>query len=543
MVNKMKTIPRGWEIKKIADLLDYERPDKYIVKSTIYSDRNKIPVLTANKSFVLGYTNEDFCVYENVPVIIFDDFTTDSKFVGFPFKIKSSAIKILKAKNKNVNLRFVFEKMKSINFSVGNHKRYYISQYREQEVATPPINEQNKIAEILSSVDEEIEKVDQEIKKTEELKRGLMKDFFTKGIGHKKFKKTRLGGIPEEWEVVKFNKYVKFIYGAGLIKNKRIHGNYPVYGSNGIVGYHNEFLVKGPGVIIGRKGTIGAINWSEVSFWPIDTTYYVEADNKKINLRWFFYKLQNLKLDKMNSATGVPGLNRENVYNLYISIPNVSEQEKIAKIIFDVDSKIDVNKQIRNKLFGLKKGLTQDLLSGRISYMNQNIKNELAKRAIVRAQSGLYFLQDIVLPHIRRGTDAAYSRSAYVLLSYNTELILSALFILGCEKTTETEIINDLILASKSHNYQNIFSKITDKFRFGIQSIIRNEKDGFVRYDIKINNSVINVEDFIDVRYDFKKNNLRHMNPDEGADLRNSITLLLNLVKSIIDKSIKFGNL
>ena len=87
-----KNIPKGWEIKKIKDLLDFEQPTKYIVESSSYIPDGKTPVLTANKSFVLGYTNETDGVYINTPAIIFDDFTTDSKYVDFPFKIKSSAI-------------------------------------------------------------------------------------------------------------------------------------------------------------------------------------------------------------------------------------------------------------------------------------------------------------------------------------------------------------------------------------------------------------------------------------------------------------------
>ena len=165
-------IPKGWQKKQIKDLLDYERPDKYIVESDRYLESGT-PVLTANKSFVLGYTDEKVGVYRNTPVIIFDDFTTDSKFVDFPFKIKSSAIKILKSKA-GIDLRFVFEKMKSINFPTGSHKRYYISQYQNMDVAVPPFLEQKKIAEILSAVDEEIQKTDEIIFTTEKLKRGLM---------------------------------------------------------------------------------------------------------------------------------------------------------------------------------------------------------------------------------------------------------------------------------------------------------------------------------------------------------------------------------
>ncbi|GEM_PF-1099993 len=173
--------------------------------------------------------------------------------------------------------------------------------------------------------------------------------------------------------------------------------------------------------------------------------------------------------------------------------------------------------------------------------MNQDIKNELAKRAVVRAQSGLYFLQDVVLPHIQSGTDAAYSRSAYILLSFNTELILSALFILGSEKTNESEIIKDLIAASKLHNLQSLFDQIREEFRFGIQNVVRRDNGGFIQYEVKINDSTAVIEDLTDVRYDFKKNSLRLVNQNEGVDLRNSTTLLLGLTRSIINTSINFG--
>ena len=174
-----KNIPRGWSLKKLSEVLDYERPDEYIVKSTNYNDREKTPVLTANKSFVLGYTDEDFSIYKNVPAIIFDDFTTDSKYVNFPFKVKSSAIKILKEKEKDVDLRFVYEKMKSINFPTGSHKRFYISQYQNLDVAIPPFPEQQKIAEILGMVDEDIEKTQKVKEKLTLLKKGLMQDLLS----------------------------------------------------------------------------------------------------------------------------------------------------------------------------------------------------------------------------------------------------------------------------------------------------------------------------------------------------------------------------
>ncbi len=142
-----------WETKRISDLLSYKRPDAYIVKSTEYSEHGNIPVLTANKAFILGYTDEIFGICQNFPAIVFDDFTTDNKFATFPFKVKSSAIKLLYPKHERVSLRFVFERMQLIDFPLGNHKRYYISEYQNLELSVPDYEEQRAIAEVLSDVD------------------------------------------------------------------------------------------------------------------------------------------------------------------------------------------------------------------------------------------------------------------------------------------------------------------------------------------------------------------------------------------------------
>jgi type I restriction enzyme, S subunit len=102
-----RVLPDGWTIGKLEDLLDYIQPTEYIVESTDYSDCYKTPVLTPGKSFVKGYTNETKGIFSNLPVIIFDDFTTANKFVNFPFKVKSSAMKILKPKS-GANIKFAF---------------------------------------------------------------------------------------------------------------------------------------------------------------------------------------------------------------------------------------------------------------------------------------------------------------------------------------------------------------------------------------------------------------------------------------------------
>jgi type I restriction enzyme S subunit len=142
-----------WRIKPISTILRYERPDKYIVSSTEYCKSFLTPVLTANKGFILGYSDEESNLYRDIPAIIFDDFTTSSRYVDFAFKVKSSAIKILKPRNDDFDLRFVFERMQNIKFVVGEHKRHYISDYQHLEIAIPDIDEQKAIAAVAQSAD------------------------------------------------------------------------------------------------------------------------------------------------------------------------------------------------------------------------------------------------------------------------------------------------------------------------------------------------------------------------------------------------------
>ena len=168
-----------WEEKKLGELLDYEQPTKYIVKSTEYDNSYKIPVLTAGKTFVLGYTDESENIYFKTPVIIFDDFTMANKFVDFPFKVKSSAMKILKPINENVNMVFVYNIMQTINYPKGDeHKRFWISEYSKIKIGYPSFEEQKKIANFLSSIDKKIELVSTQIENTKAFKKGLLQQMF-----------------------------------------------------------------------------------------------------------------------------------------------------------------------------------------------------------------------------------------------------------------------------------------------------------------------------------------------------------------------------
>ncbi|RHV88235.1 type I restriction endonuclease subunit S [Odoribacter sp. OF09-27XD] len=143
-IGHYKNLPDSWAICKLEDIVDYEQPTAYIVNSTSYKDNYPIPVLTAGKSFIIGYTNEVEGIYSKLPCIIFDDFTTDSKLVNFPFKVKSSAIKILQVK-KGIEIEFVAMFMSITRLIGDTHKRYWISEYSKLIIPVPPHAEQKRI--------------------------------------------------------------------------------------------------------------------------------------------------------------------------------------------------------------------------------------------------------------------------------------------------------------------------------------------------------------------------------------------------------------
>ena len=144
-------LPENWVYVSLEDIVDYEQPQPYIVENTDYSDEFKTPVLTAGKSFILGYTNEEFGVYNRLPAIIFDDFTTDSHFVDFPFKVKSSAMKILSVRS-GISIEYVAYFMAITRLSGDTHKRYWISEYSKILIPLPPKAEQERIVLIIKDI-------------------------------------------------------------------------------------------------------------------------------------------------------------------------------------------------------------------------------------------------------------------------------------------------------------------------------------------------------------------------------------------------------
>ena len=147
--------------------------------------------------------------------------------------------------------------------------------------------------------------------------------------------------IPNGWELIRLDEVCSFEYGKALkasVRNNK--GKFPVFGSNGCVGFHDKYLVDGPGIVIGRKGAAGEISFSSNNFWPIDTTYFLKL-SKDLSILYFYYLLKSLRLNQLEKSTAIPGLNRNDAYELIIPLPPSPEQHRIVAKIEELFSSLD----------------------------------------------------------------------------------------------------------------------------------------------------------------------------------------------------------
>jgi len=275
MKQQTQTSKIEWREVELRELLDYEQPQDYIVESTDYKNDFKTPVLTAGKSFILGYTNETNGIYHKLPVIIFDDFTTDSRFIDFKFKVKSSAMKMLTSKNSCINLKFVFLMMQRIKANSSSHKRYYLSVYQNKKIPLPFSNEKPDLKEQERIVDI-LEKAEKLKERGEKAKRLL--DKYLKSIFYEMFEKNKkesVSQIKRLGEIIdKKGSIICGPFGTQLKIGEYVDTGIPVYGIDN-VGVNTflkgkpkkitldkykqliYFRVKSNDVLISRTGTVG----------------------------------------------------------------------------------------------------------------------------------------------------------------------------------------------------------------------------------------------------------------------------------------------
>lgn len=214
----------------------------------------------------------------------------------------------------------------------------------------------SRIGQILKNYDDLIENNRRRIELLEQSAQLLYKEWFVHlrfpGHEHVKF----VDGVPEGWNRKPLSHYVTLNYGKSLTADNRIEGEYPVYGSSGIVGSHSKPLTKGPGIIVGRKGNVGSIHWSSKDFWPIDTVYFINAEECNLYL---YYALQFMYFTSTDVA--VPGLNRDFAYSRLLLIPS---EQILSDFILEI---LPIRQQIE-KLdeFNIKLAQARDLLLPRL---------------------------------------------------------------------------------------------------------------------------------------------------------------------------------
>ena len=355
-----------WTECCFEDLLDYEQPTKYIVSSTDYNDAYEIPVLTAGKSFIKGYTNETEGIFENLPTIIFDDFTTASQYVDFKFKVKSSAMKILVPTSKLVNMKFAFYAMQVNQIRNDTHKRYWISVYAKKKFLLPPLVEQkaiiSKIEELFSDLDKGID----DLKKAKDqlvlYRQAVLSSSFPKNDKieiSKLVKKLSQGWSPKcinansndnsQWAVIKTSaiqsgKFVEY-------ENKILPNNLEPREQHEIK--EGDILITRAGPRV-RVGICCLVRKTRPKLINCDKVYRIELNRDLVDAEYFEYALNSpeilRKIEMMKTGSSDSGLNLTQNIFLKLQIPFTSDKNEQHKIIQEIESRLSVCDKVEQSI-------------------------------------------------------------------------------------------------------------------------------------------------------------------------------------------------
>ena len=350
-----KMCPCGIETIYICDIADYEQPTKYIVESTDYNDNFETPVLTAGQTFILGYTNETNGIYEaskNHPVIIFDDFTGAFKWVDFPFKVKSSAIKIITAKD-NVSIRYLYHLMGFLNYTSTEHKRLWISVYSKFKVALPPMEVQQEIVRLLDEFTEKTAELQNKL--NEELEaRKKQYEYYKDNLlnRHKKVNNTTIGNIAESVTVGIANSATHAYRDKGIVmlRNQNIKENYLddsdlIYIDENFSLKYNNKILKENDILVTRTGYPGqaCIVPKQYEGAQTFTTLILRLKDVKItNPKYVCYYINSASgkkyVQKMQSGAAQQNFGATALTNMPIPIPNIETQNRLVEVFDHFDS-------------------------------------------------------------------------------------------------------------------------------------------------------------------------------------------------------------
>ena len=367
----------GWQKKPLEKFLDYQQPTPYLVADTNYSNDYETPVLTAGKTFLLGYTNERHGIFkDDLPVIIFDDFTTATQFVDFPFKAKSSAMKILQAKN-GASIKFMYEAMQMIAYEVGTHERHWISKFAPMSIPIPvDLKEQQKIADCLSSLDELIEAEDKKLDTLQQHKKGLMQELFpAKGETLPTRRFPEFKNAPE-WAQQALGEIADYENGKAHEQDISSSGKYVVVNSKFISTEGAVRKFTNEGRCIAKKGEILMVLSDVPNGRAIAKSFLIDEDHTytvnqricKIKPRKNVSKFLLYIIDRnefylsFDDGVNQTNLRKEDVLSCPVILPpEREEQKRIADCLSSLDDLITVQAQKIDALKIHKKGLMQQL--------------------------------------------------------------------------------------------------------------------------------------------------------------------------------------
>ena len=331
--------PNGVQWVELGEILAYEQPTKYIVKSKEYNDNYPIPVLTAGQSFILGFTNESSGIYNaspEFPVIIFDDFTTSVQWVDFNFKVKSSAMKLLTVKNTltdRVEIRYVWHFLGTVKYRPDQHGRQWIGTYSKFLIPLPPLKIQQEIVQILDKFTEYVTELTAELtdrQKQYTYYRDKLLSFEDE-VYQVEWK--TLGELAENLDSLR----------KPVTKGARTTGKYPYYGASGVVDFVDDYIFDGEFLLVSEDGANLIARKTPIAF-PINGRTWVNNHahvlkfESQIDQKFVSYYLNHIDLSPYISGAAQPKLNKQNLNSILLPYPNEQIRKRIVQVLDNFDA-------------------------------------------------------------------------------------------------------------------------------------------------------------------------------------------------------------
>ena len=337
---------------ELGELLPFEQPTAYIVKSTDYNDSYSTPVLTAGKTFILGKTNEEDGIFDQLPVIIFDDFTTATQFVNFKFKVKSSAMKILHINTDLVIPKYIFYRLQIIQFDHSTHKRYWIQSYSKIKVSIPSLDEQSRIVSRIDELFSELDKAVDTLKTTKEqlavYRQVILVDAFKEALGSPYFEIEQMCDkiVDCPHSTPKWTEYGELCLRTTNFKRGYLDLQVPNYVSKEAFDERNRRITPSPGdVLYSREGSIlGIACIIPEGINPcLGQRMMLLRTKDTLNNRYLMHYLNSPMVTNhviaTKGGTGSPHINVGDIKAFPIPVPEIDIQEKIVN---DLEEKLSV---------------------------------------------------------------------------------------------------------------------------------------------------------------------------------------------------------